>query len=85
MFGSDGKPHIDRQVLAAKASELDRRIRELTAMREGLRHAVACKAPSHMECPTFRRLLDAASKGALARGGVARGEPRSRRRRRAGR
>ena len=85
MFGSDGKPHIDRQVLAAKASELDRRIRELTAMREGLRHAVACKAPSHMECPTFRRLLDAASNGALARGRLARGEPRSRRRRRAGR
>jgi DNA-binding transcriptional MerR regulator len=65
MFASDGKPRIDRQMLAAKADELDKRIRELTAMREGLRHAVACKAPSHMECPTFRRLLNAASQGAL--------------------
>ena len=67
MFASDGKPRIDRQMLAAKADELDRKVRELTAMRDGLRHAVACKAPSHMECPTFRRLLNAASHGALTK------------------
>ena len=67
VFASDGKPRIDRQMLAAKADELDRKIRELTAMREGLRHAVACKAPSHMECPTFRRLLNTASHGALTK------------------
>src|SRR6185295_4891783 len=65
MFASDGKPRIDRQMLAAKADEIDKKVRELTAMRDGLRHAVACKAPSHMECPTFRRLLSAASQGAL--------------------
>jgi len=59
MIGSDGQPRIDRQVLAAKADELDRTIRRLTALRDGLRHAAACKAPSHMECPTFRRLLRA--------------------------
>jgi DNA-binding transcriptional MerR regulator len=67
MFASDGKPRIDRQQLAARAEALDKKIRELTAMREGLKHAAACKAPSHMECPTFRRLLTAASKGALTR------------------
>jgi len=67
VFASGRKPRIDRQMLAAKADELDRKIRELTAMREGLRHAVACKAPSHMECPTFRRLLNAASRGALTK------------------
>ncbi len=66
MFTSDGKPRIDRQVLAAKADELDRKVRELTAMRDGLRHAAACKAPSHLECPTFQRLLSAASRGAHA-------------------
>jgi hypothetical protein len=32
-------------------------------MRDGLRHAVACRAPSHMECPTFQRLLRAAAAG----------------------
>jgi DNA-binding transcriptional MerR regulator len=65
MFAADGKPRIDRQVLAAKAAELDRTIRELTAMRDGLRHAVACRAPSHMECPTFQRLLRAAAAGTI--------------------
>ncbi len=63
MFAADGRPRIDRKVLAAKAEDLDRTIRELTAMRDGLRHAVACRAPSHMECPTFQRLLRAAASG----------------------
>jgi DNA-binding transcriptional MerR regulator len=65
MFTPDGRPRIDKQMLAAKAEELDRTIRELTAMRDGLRHAAACRAPSHMECPTFRRLLRAAAAGTL--------------------
>lgn len=57
MFGTDGRPRIDRRKLAAKASELDGTIRRLIAMRKGLRHAAACPAPSHLECPTFRRLM----------------------------
>jgi DNA-binding transcriptional MerR regulator len=65
MFAPDGKPRIDRELLAAKAKDLDGTIRKLTAMRDGLRHAAACPAPSHMECPTFRRLLRAASAGAI--------------------
>jgi DNA-binding transcriptional MerR regulator len=65
MFAPDGRPRIDRQMLAAKAEELDRTIRKLTEMRDGLRHAAACRAPSHMECPTFRRILRAAASGAL--------------------
>jgi DNA-binding transcriptional MerR regulator len=65
MFAPDGRPHIDRGMLAAKAEELDRTIRKLRAMRDGLRHAAACPAPSHMECPTFRRLLRAAASGAI--------------------
>ena len=69
MFAPDGRPRIDRQMLLTKAGELDRTIRKLSAMRNGLRHAAACPAPSHMECPTFRRLLRAASSGAIgARG-----------------
>jgi hypothetical protein len=65
MFSSEGQPRIDRAMLAAKAKELDRTIRRLTAMRDGLRHAAACPARSHMECPTFRRLLGAALAGAI--------------------
>jgi DNA-binding transcriptional MerR regulator len=67
MFAPDGRPNIDRQMLAAKAEELDGTIRKLVAMRDGLRHAAACPAPSHMECPTFRRLLRAAGSGAFGR------------------
>ena len=65
MFGTDGRPSLDRVVLAAKADELDRTIRRLAAMRDGLRHAAACAAPSHMECPTFRRILKKAGTGAF--------------------
>jgi DNA-binding transcriptional MerR regulator len=56
---------IDRGALLAKAEELDVAIRRLTRMRDGLRHAAACRAPSHMECPTFRRLLRRAMSGGV--------------------
>ena len=65
MFAPEGGPHIDRKMLADKADELDRTIRKLSAMRDGLRHAAACPAPGHMECPTFRRILRAAASGAI--------------------
>ncbi|WP_063533756.1 helix-turn-helix domain-containing protein [Burkholderia sp. MSMB1589WGS] len=61
MFDAQGRPSIDRAMLAAKADELDGTIRKLISMRDGLRHAAACTAPSHMECPKFRRILRAAS------------------------
>nr|WP_242589660.1 helix-turn-helix domain-containing protein [Corallococcus macrosporus] len=57
MFAPDGRPRIDRRLLLTQAEQLDKTIRELSAMRDGLRHAAACPAPSHMECPTFLRLL----------------------------
>lgn len=64
MFASGGRTRIDRDVLLAKAKALDETIRKLSVMREGLRHAAICPAPSHLECPTFRRLLThAAAKG----------------------
>ena len=66
MFAPDGRLRIDRQKLAAKAKELDETIRQLTAMRDGLKHAVACTAPSHMECPKFRRIVQAAAAGAIS-------------------
>ncbi|MGY8524213.1 helix-turn-helix domain-containing protein [Paracidovorax citrulli] len=71
MFAPDGRPRIDRAKLAAKANELDGTIERLTAMRDGLRHAAACPAPSHLECPTFRRLVRAAGAGVLSGGDTA--------------
>lgn len=67
IFASDGRPKIDRLLLAGKADELDHTIRQLSAMRDGLRHAAACPAPSHLECPTFRRLMNAAASGLRAK------------------
>ncbi|KVZ11042.1 helix-turn-helix domain-containing protein [Burkholderia ubonensis] len=57
MFGAGGEPDIDRAKLDAKADEIDRTIRRLSAVRDGLRHAAACPAPSHLQCPSFQKLL----------------------------
>lgn len=65
MFSADGQPSIDRAMLAAKADQVDTLIKRLLAMSNGLRHAANCPAPSHMECPSFRRLLKAAAEGGL--------------------
>lgn len=67
MFGRNGTPELPRAVLHEKADDLDRHIRQLTALRDTLRHVADCPAPSHMECPTFRRLAEVAGK----RGGKA--------------
>jgi DNA-binding transcriptional MerR regulator len=66
MFAQGDGSWIDRSALSAKADELDATIRRLTAMRDGLRHAAACPAPTHFECPKFSRALRAATKGALS-------------------
>lgn len=65
MLSPHGPPNIDRQLLAAKADEIDTLIKRLRAMSNGLRHAAACPAPSHAECPSFQKLLKAAATGAL--------------------
>jgi DNA-binding transcriptional MerR regulator len=56
MLGTDGEVRIDRELLAAKADEIDRAIQRMQALSDGLRHAANCPAPSHDECPSFRRL-----------------------------
>ena len=69
MLGTKGNPDIDRELLVSKADELDKTIGKLAAMRDGLRHAAVCSAPSHMECPKFRRLLGLAAAGAIGSDG----------------
>ncbi|SFC90427.1 helix-turn-helix domain-containing protein [Pseudoalteromonas denitrificans] len=64
MFNTDG-PDINRALLSAKADELDKKIKEMTKMRNGLRHAAACSAPNHFECPKFLRILKLAGKKRL--------------------
>lgn len=57
MIAPDGRAEIDRQQLSSKADELDRTIRQMTALRDGLRHAAACPAPRHTDCPKFQRIV----------------------------
>src|SRR5260370_37431606 len=64
-FSPDGRLRIDRARLTTKAEELDRTIQRLTSIRDGLRHAAACPAPSHMECPNFQRAVRLAGAGHL--------------------
>lgn len=57
MFNAQGQMQIDRQRLAAKATEIDNTIRRLSAVRDGLRHVVTCPASDHLSCPSFQRML----------------------------
>ena len=61
MFGRDGRPDIPRADLHAKADALQRQIAELRLLSDLIRHVANCPAPSHLECPTFRKLMKAAS------------------------
>lgn len=70
MFGANGVPELPRELIRTKADAIDRQIRELSALRDTLRHVADCPAPSHLECPTFRRLVEVAGRrGAKRRSG----------------
>jgi len=62
MFGPDGRPDISREKLTRKADDLDEQIRHLASLRDMIRHVAVCTAPSHMECPRFRKLLRVGSR-----------------------
>lgn len=61
MFGRDGRLAIPRADLHARADALQRQMAGLRLLRDALRHVADCPAPSHLECPSFRRLMRAAS------------------------
>ncbi len=62
MFAADGRFEIDRKLLMEKADDIDSNIKQLAAVRDGLRHVAKCKAPKHLECPKFQKLLRLAGK-----------------------
>lgn len=57
---------VNREMLVAKADEIDARIKRLQAMSKGLRHAAECPEEDHLACPKFQRLLKLSAAGALA-------------------
>lgn len=57
--------NVNRKKLLSKADELDKQIKHLSVIRDSLRSTAACPASSHMECPNFRRVVDAAGRGLI--------------------
>ena len=78
MFRKDGAPDVPRPALHARADELDRQIRDLTVLRKALRHVADCPAPSHLECPKFRRLMRIAAHREAGGARAPSAKPRSR-------
>ena len=61
ILGSEKTLDVDRYLLLNKASELDEMIQKLVAIRDGLKHTAIYTAPSHLEYPRFRRLMNLAA------------------------
>ncbi len=59
MFDADGKGkvNIDRERLLIKAREIDKTIRKLSLIRNGLKHIANCTTSEHMQCPEFQKIL----------------------------
>lgn len=62
LFKNQNNILIDKAQLKKKASDIDKKIKQMEAVRDGLLHACNCRAPSHLECPTFKRYLRIATK-----------------------
>ncbi len=62
MFASDGTPRLPRTELLIRADALEQQIRDLTRLRDALRHVADCPAENHMDCPKFKRLMDFAAR-----------------------
>lgn len=62
MFTTEGKLQVNREFLFKKADEIEKSVRQLTAVRKTLLHVAKCSASNHMDCPKFQRLLRLAGK-----------------------
>ncbi|EHN67075.1 MULTISPECIES: helix-turn-helix domain-containing protein [Comamonas] len=65
MLPLDGNIQVPREMLLAKADLVERSIKQLKAVRDGLRHAANCPEKNHLDCPTFQRLMHAALAGKI--------------------
>lgn len=67
MFANDGSPQLPRAELHIRADALDDQIRDLTRLRDALRHVADCPEENHMDCPRFKRLMHFAARSTNAR------------------
>ena len=65
MLHPNGRIQVRRNMLLAKAEQVDESIKQLKAVRDGLRHAANCPEKNHLECATFQRLMHAALVGKI--------------------
>ncbi|KKI12574.1 MULTISPECIES: helix-turn-helix domain-containing protein [Comamonas] len=65
MLPLDGNIQVPREMMLAKADLVERSIKQLKAVRDGLRHAANCPEKNHLDCPTFQRLMHAALAGKI--------------------
>lgn len=65
MFSPNGKPTIDRAQLLEKADQLERKIKQLAAMSNSLRHVANCPESNQLDCPKFQTLISKAARAQL--------------------
>lgn len=57
VFGRNNELKIPREELHLRADALEYKAREMVALASLMRHVADCPAPSHLECPSFQKLL----------------------------
>lgn len=57
LFSDNSNVLIPREELHLRADELMRKAREMESLASIMRHVADCPAPSHLECPSFQKLL----------------------------
>ncbi|ANW27058.1 MerR family transcriptional regulator [Vibrio coralliilyticus] len=57
MFDDKDELAIDRALLTQKTHEIDAQIKRLQAVRDSLNHVANCPEPSHLDCPSFQKMM----------------------------
>ncbi|NRF61059.1 helix-turn-helix domain-containing protein [Vibrio coralliilyticus] len=57
MFDGKDELAIDRALLTKKTHEIDAQIKRLQAVRDSLNHVANCPEPSHLDCPSFQKMM----------------------------
>ena len=57
MFDDKDELSIDRALLTQKTHEIDAQIERLQAVRDSLNHVANCPERSHLDCPSFQKMM----------------------------
>lgn len=62
ILGHNSELAIPRDELRARADALEKKAQEIKALAAIMRHVAKCSATSHLQCPTFQKLLRVGTK-----------------------